>query len=51
MDSHVEAQTSIIHFTPSPETRALIEEASEHTDIDSFINSCIALFGETSKEQ
>lgn len=40
MDSH-EKDTPTIHFTPSTETRHLIEQASEHTDIDSFINACI----------
>lgn len=44
MDSQTQTDnTSLLQFTPTAETRAIIEAASEHTDIDSFINQCIAL--------
>lgn len=42
MDSHTQETTSLLHFTPTAETRAIIEAASEHADIDSFINACVA---------
>lgn len=42
MDSHTDTETTSLNFTPTAENRAIIEAASGHTDIDSFINQCVA---------
>lgn len=44
MGSRTQLNTKFtVYFTPNEETRALIEAASEDTDIDSFINECVRL--------